>query len=216
MTYMKSMPNADLRAVLKSEPALGLPIAEYHEALLRGPSPLTAGERELIGAYVSACNACEFCYGEHAAIAEAFGLAPGLVEDLLSDLDAAPVSDKFRAILVFVRKLNDTPGRMTAADAAAVHAAGWDDQALHHAVSICALFNFNNRLINGLGIPPRRPKSWPTPRDASMTTATRPRRPTSAASGARSVRVPGRRPPQWEISGVRSFSRISECREAAS
>ena len=29
---------------------------------------------------------------------------------------------------------------------------GWDGAALHDAVSVCALFNFMNRLVEGLGI----------------------------------------------------------------
>ncbi len=39
------------------------------------------------------------------------------------------------------------------ADAEAVRAAGWDDWALlHDAVSVCALFNLRNRLVDGLGV----------------------------------------------------------------
>ena len=37
-------------------------------------------------------------------------------------------------------------------DAAQVFAAGWDEQALHDAISVCALFNFMNRLVEGMGI----------------------------------------------------------------
>ncbi|HKN56247.1 MAG TPA: peroxidase, partial [Amycolatopsis sp.] len=42
--------------------------------------------------------------------------------------------------------------RMTEADAEAVFAAGWDESALHTAVLVCALFNFMNRMVEGLGI----------------------------------------------------------------
>lgn len=41
---------------------------------------------------------------------------------------------------------------MTEADAVAVFEAGWNEQALYDAVSVCALFNFMNRLVDGLGI----------------------------------------------------------------
>lgn len=33
-----------------------------------------------------------------------------------------------------------------------VLAAGWGAQALHDAVSVCALFNLMNRLVDGLGV----------------------------------------------------------------
>ena len=159
MAYLTSMPDAGLKEVLRMEPALGLPIAEYHQALLRGPSPFTEGERELIGGYISGLNACGFCYGEHQAVAEKMGIDVGLMESLMADLETAPVAENLRVVLKFVKKLNDSPDRMTAADADAVHAAGWDDTALYHAVSICALFNMNNRIINGLGIPDHAPEA---------------------------------------------------------
>ena len=153
MPYLTSMPDAGLKEILRMDPTLGLPIAQYHQALLRGPSPFSEAEREMIGAYVSGLNACGFCYGEHQAVAEKMGVEPGLLVDMIGDFEAARVPEKLRPVLKFVKKLNDTPDRMTKGDADSVRAAGWDDIALYHAVSICALFNLNNRLINGLGIP---------------------------------------------------------------
>lgn len=46
---------------------------------------------------------------------------------------------------------------MTQADADAIFAAGWDDHALYYAVMVCALFNMDNRIAQGLGIPPHGP-----------------------------------------------------------
>lgn len=55
-----------------------------------------------------------------------------------------------RPLLKLVRTL--TPARVRDGEVAAVYAAGWDEHALHDAVSVCALFNFMNRLVEGLGI----------------------------------------------------------------
>lgn len=41
---------------------------------------------------------------------------------------------------------------MTEGGAEAVFAAGWDEKALHDAVLVCAMFNFMNRMVEGLGI----------------------------------------------------------------
>jgi len=41
---------------------------------------------------------------------------------------------------------------VTKADADAIVAAGWDETALYHTVAVTALFNFMNRLVEGLGI----------------------------------------------------------------
>jgi AhpD family alkylhydroperoxidase len=46
------------------------PIRELTQILLRGPSTLTEGERELIGTVVSNGNGCAFCTAAHAAIAD--------------------------------------------------------------------------------------------------------------------------------------------------
>jgi len=157
MSFFKESPDADLKAVLKSEPNLGAPFAEYHEALLRGPSPFTEGERELIGAYVSALNGCDFCHGEHQAVAEAFGIEPQLLDAIIADPNTARAPEKLRPVLAYSKKLTETPAKMTQADADGLFAAGWDDQALYHVVCLCGLFAMNNRIINGLGIPPHDP-----------------------------------------------------------
>ncbi len=153
MPYLKSLPeDSVLINVLESFPETSTVLLDYHEALMRGESPFTVGERELIAAYVSGLNACTYCYGVHSATAEVFGISEGLLIDLLDDVGSAPVDPRMKPVLSYVGKLTKTPSRMTQADADAVFAAGWDDRALHDAVSVCALFNLMNRLVEGLGI----------------------------------------------------------------
>lgn len=124
----------------------------YAERLMRGPSPLSPGERELIAAYVSGVNSCRYCYGAHSRVAEIFGMEEALLAALLDDLDKAAVDARFKPILRYVRKLTETPSRMTEADANAVYDAGWDDEALLRAIAVCAYFNNMNRLVEGAGI----------------------------------------------------------------
>jgi uncharacterized peroxidase-related enzyme len=153
MTYLTTLPpDGVLLDVLKKFSATSRPLLAYHEALLRGPSPLSVAERELIAAFVSGLNQCGYCHGVHEATAREFGVPADLIAHLLGDLDRAPVADKLRPILRYVRKLTVSPSRVTQADADAVFAAGWTDRALHDAVSVCALFNLMNRLVEGLGI----------------------------------------------------------------
>ncbi len=153
MSYLPSLAaDAVLLDVFKTFPRTALPLIEYHQALMRGDSPLTVAQRELIAAYVSGLNACTYCHGVHAATAEAFGVSDRLLGQLLDDVEAADVEERFKPILAYVAKLTRAPSRMAAADADRVFAAGWNEQALHDAVSVCALFNFMNRLVDGLGI----------------------------------------------------------------
>src|SRR5271166_5326985 len=57
-----------------------------------------------------------------------------------------------KPILSYARKLTLNPARITAADAASVYDAGWNDDALYSTVLVTALFNFYNRLADGVGL----------------------------------------------------------------
>jgi uncharacterized peroxidase-related enzyme len=153
MTYLRDLPeNAALLEVFRAYPATARPLIEYHEVLMRGESPLSGGQRELIAAFVSGLNACTYCHGVHTVTAEAFGMEEGVLVALLENLDTAPIDAKMKPLLRYVKKLTHLPVRLTSADAEAVYAAGWTDRALHDAISVCALFNFMNRLVEGIGV----------------------------------------------------------------
>lgn len=153
MTHLHRLPaGAALLDVFRAFPETARPLLDYHEALLRGPSPLSVAQRELLAAYVSGLNGCSYCLGVHRETAARFGVAEETLAALLEDVDTAPVEERMRPLLRYVGTLTRTPSRVTAADAEAVFAAGWDDRALHDAVAVCGLFNLMNRLVDGLGV----------------------------------------------------------------
>lgn len=152
-SYLSSLPSgATLLDVFKRFPDINGPLIAFHEALLRGPSPFTAAEREVIAAYVSGINRCRYCRSIHAATAERLGMESGLVTRLVDEDDLAAAPQKMRAALLFAAKLTRAANGVTRADADAVLAAGWDETALYHLVATVALFNAMNRLVEGLGI----------------------------------------------------------------
>lgn len=141
-----------LDKVFRRFPNTVMPLLEYHDRLLRDSSPLTVAERELIAAYVSGLNACTYCHGAHVVAARSFGIDPALFDGLMADLETSAVDDKLKPLLAYVGKLTRTPAMMTQKDADYVYSAGWDEQALFDAISVCALFNFMNRIVEGSGI----------------------------------------------------------------
>ena len=153
---------AGLDKVFQRFPASVLPLLDYHDRVLRDWSPLTVGERELIAAYVSGLNACTYCHGAHVVAARAFGIDADVFEGLMADVTNSKVDERLKPVLAYVGKLTRTPAMMTQADAQAVYAVGWDEQALFDAVSVCALFNLMNRIVEGSGI-----KSNPLHADAA-------------------------------------------------
>lgn len=153
MSFLHNLPpEAKLLDVFRAYPVSAMPLLEFHEVLMRGPSPLTVAEREMLAAFVSATNACEYCHGVHEAVAQRFGTDPGLLEALVSDIESAPVEARLRPILRYLRKLTRDPVHITRDDATAIYDAGWNEHALHDAVAICGLFNLMNRFVQGLGI----------------------------------------------------------------
>lgn len=153
MPLFPSLPETPhLADVFKAFPDHIRPLLLYHDALLRGESPLSIAERELIAAYVSGLNACNFCFGAHKMMARAFGVDEAMIDALIEDVDAAPVDEKLKPILKYVAKLQDLPPRLRDADAQAVYEAGWPEQALFDAVQVAALFNLMNRIIEGTGV----------------------------------------------------------------
>ncbi len=153
MAFLPSLrPGSSLLEVFKAFPDTSKPLIEFHEVLLRGPSPFGTAERELIAAYVSRLNDCRYCAGIHAATAQRLGVPADAVERLADDIELAPVSEKMRPVLRYAAKLTRQPSSICASDAEAILAAGWEETAIYHTVAVTALFNFMNRLVEGLGI----------------------------------------------------------------
>jgi uncharacterized peroxidase-related enzyme len=153
MTHLPSLPaDAKLLDVFRAYADTAGPLIDYHQALMRGESPLSEAQRELIAAYVSGLNACDYCHGIHQTTAQTFGVDENLITNLLADLESANIDEPMRTLLRYVGKVTTDPAKVTPTDAERVLEAGWDEQALHDAVSVCALFNFMNRFVDGLGI----------------------------------------------------------------
>lgn len=152
--------NARPSTILQQFPESGRLIMAFTEQLIRAPSTLTSAERELIAAFTSGLNACRFCCDTHSATAEVLGVKKGLIDELVANIDNADVDEKMKPLLKYVKKLTEKPTQVTQRDVDAIFAAGWDENAFYHAVSICGLFNYYNRLIEGYGV-----KSAPEYRD---------------------------------------------------
>jgi uncharacterized peroxidase-related enzyme len=138
-------------------PMIAYPETQKHlsglaEALLRGPSSLTSAERELIAAYVSSRNECHFCTQYHAAASRVhYGDERRLVDQVLADPHAAPLSAKMQALLAIADKVRRDGRLVQTADVDRARAEGADDKAIHDTVLIAAAFCMFNRYVDGLG-----------------------------------------------------------------
>jgi alkylhydroperoxidase family enzyme len=59
---------------------------------------------------------------------------------------------KERALLEFVDQVNGAPAEIRKEDVEAAKSAGWSEEALYDAITVCSLFNFYNRWCDGAGV----------------------------------------------------------------
>lgn len=138
--------------LLNYRPETAKPLLLLAETLLRGPSTLTSGEREIIAASVSYRNDCHFCHTSHAAAAAAhLGSGLGLIDEIKAGLPNTPVSRKLRALLTIAHHVQKGGKNVTDEDVAAARLEGATDQEIHDTVLIAAAFCMYNRYVDGLG-----------------------------------------------------------------
>ncbi|MBV1854202.1 carboxymuconolactone decarboxylase family protein [Catellatospora tritici] len=138
---------------MRYRPETAAPLNALAEALLRAPHPtLTQGERELIAAYVSGLNDCNFCCNSHSAFAAAW-LPEGmeLVRQVRGDLATAPIGEKLRALLHIAAAVQVSGRKVTSELIDAAKAEGATDLEIHDTVLIAAAFCMFNRYVDGLG-----------------------------------------------------------------
>jgi len=82
----------------------------------------------------------------------ASGTGEALVRSVLEDLETSRLPGKEKALLRFVDRVNHESVQVGTADMQALYKAGWTDEAIYYAITVCALFNFYNRWIDATGV----------------------------------------------------------------
>lgn len=57
-----------------------------------------------------------------------------------------------KVLFRFLDKVNHDSPHITAEDMTPLHQAGWTDEQIYYAITVCALFNFYNRWIDATGV----------------------------------------------------------------
>lgn len=74
------------------------------------------------------------------------------MDAVLEDFRTAPIGEEEKALFTFLEKVNRASNEVTQEDVDRVKAAGWSDEAVYDAVTVCALFNFYNVWIDATGV----------------------------------------------------------------
>ena len=140
-----------IRSLFLFRPDTGKPLYDLAQVLLRGPSPLSEANRELIAAYVSCRNDCIFCMSSHAAAARClYADEKQIVDEVLKDMQQSNVSDKMKALLNIASKVQVLGKAVKQEDITAAILSGADDREIHDTVLIAASFCMFNRYVDGL------------------------------------------------------------------
>jgi alkylhydroperoxidase family enzyme len=75
-----------------------------------------------------------------------------LVDSVMKDVETSHLDEAHKALFRLIDKVNHDSPRISDADLEAARGAGWSDEALYFAITVCALFNFYNRWIDATGV----------------------------------------------------------------
>jgi alkylhydroperoxidase family enzyme len=71
---------------------------------------------------------------------------------VLEDYRTAPIDDRDKALFAFLEKMNAHSNQIRREDVDRVRSAGWSDEAIYDAITVCALFKFYNAWIDATGV----------------------------------------------------------------
>lgn len=83
-----------------------------------------------------------------------------MVDAVLIDYRASSLSDSYKALFTFIQKVNLRSYEIRQEDVQQVKRAGWSDEALYDAITVCSLFNFYNRWCDAAGVHDMPPKAY--------------------------------------------------------
>ena len=71
---------------------------------------------------------------------------------MLDDFRTSPLDARDKALFAFIEKMNEQSNRIGQEDIDTAKAAGWSDEAVYDAITVCALFRFYNAWIDATGV----------------------------------------------------------------
>lgn len=122
---------------------------QHGSKLFRSQAGFTAVEQELILLAISRENECHYCVAAHSFLAQNAGVPSEIIEAIRSD---RPIPDsKLEALRTFVRKMVESRGNPTDADAKAFLDSGYSEKQILGiilAIGVKVLSNYTNHIFH--------------------------------------------------------------------
>jgi uncharacterized peroxidase-related enzyme len=137
----------------------GKQMATVTHNAMRGSSIWSIGDRELMAAFISKINECEYCTRAHTAVAARAYPDKAKVAAALSNLDTAPIQEPLRATLRMLAKLTREQ-TVNADDMRALLSSGVSREQIEDALAICFAFNIIDRLAEAFAFAVPSPEAF--------------------------------------------------------
>ncbi len=124
----------------------------YYGHIVKGPSPLSRAQREMIAVAVSAANDCHYCVNHHGASLREIAGDAALPRALARNPDDAELEPVDRAVVDHALKMTREVGSLEEDDVGALRTAGLSDEAILDVCQVAAYFNYVNRMALALGV----------------------------------------------------------------
>lgn len=108
---------------------------------------------DLVGLVVSQDNSCRYCYGVQRTVMRVHGLPDARIRQIEQNFLEAEIDPRSKLALDFARRISRASPLVTAADANALLAAGWQTLAVKELAFQAANNVFMNRLMTAAAIP---------------------------------------------------------------
>lgn len=115
---------------------------------------LSGADREMIAVVASGVNRCTYCLVSHGQALRHEMHDEANADRIVFNWRHADLTDRQRAICLFVDKLTATPATVERADVDALADAGLGPDDIWDVVELTAMYNFTNRISSALGIMP--------------------------------------------------------------
>jgi AhpD family alkylhydroperoxidase len=108
---------------------------------------------ELLGLVVSQDNSCRYCFGMQRMMLRVYGFSDRRIHAIESNFLEAEIDPRAKLALEFARRVSRAAPRVTSADAAPLHDAGWRREAVRELAYIAAYDVYMNRLMTVGAVP---------------------------------------------------------------
>jgi uncharacterized peroxidase-related enzyme len=113
---------------------------------------LSRKTKEAIAVLVSKDNSCSYCVAAHTAALKSIGVTGKEIEVIETDIEKSDFTEKERGLIIFARKANKEPNRITDEEFEVLRKTGATEPEIVEALGVMELFAAFNKFLDSLNV----------------------------------------------------------------